>query len=622
MGFDTALGLAPAPTPAMPGAGGAPDQQKAAFDAIMKRLMATAQGGQMQMPQPRVQASPESLKQGQYDMSASQNKTEDIGKALGNMGTFIHNAVAQHKQNQIRDAVAEWDGFDRALTKAQVLAGDPSAPDYKDKVQKMLSEDPYVKANLDPSNPKAVKRLKNMYKALNVDLTDDKENVHRQGLAQMFKQNVAFKKVEEAKKKMLEKAGGAQPIANATPGDAQAAMNSPRPNATPQDQQKAFAEALQGFMSKMDVSKPDLKGMESAARIGAEREKNASDSVQYMQYTKPDGTIGIMAVDKKLKPGEQPTARPVEVDDGKGGKAAAAPVDKRSGPKRLIDEGIALEEKGDHAGAQKKFALANEASIAGKVGSPTLMDMVSRANQGDAQSAKNLRAYVDVQKQLQGAKGAAYAHERAKYNLEQYVNPQTHELETMSALDASRRVANGEHLIKTGSMPMQTIVAVQRMRKDVIPAVANFRKFIKAYDNPKDRAIMASAAKSVGPISPTDPIGWMNTVIQQEELQKGQLSSDGRGLILAQKRLAEAMANSRAALGNTATDQSVALAIGLMPGPNTPDSKFANDGLDQLKFIVSNTLATEVLKDVTAGSIDDETPGDKETVYSTGKVPD
>jgi len=268
-----------APTPDAVGQG------KSQIDALVMQLLQRAKAPQPGgMPAPTPRYSPESMQQQGYRTQTFQSpagdpgkgaKMADVGEAIGNIGTFIHNAVAQHKSNQVRDALAEWQGLDQALEKAQVLAGDPSAPDYKQKVQQFLSQDPFVKANLDPSNPKAVKRLKNMYKALNVDLlAGDKENVHREGLKRMFDVKKAFDKVRGAKGKMDEQ--------------------KKKPQLTPDQQKQAFSEAIQRLAGKGTLQAPDPKQTLETARVMTDAMSKAADKYQIM----PDAQGNILAIDK------------------------------------------------------------------------------------------------------------------------------------------------------------------------------------------------------------------------------------------------------------------------------------------------------------------------------------
>jgi hypothetical protein len=259
------------------------DNQKAQLQQFIQQLMARSMQPKMDMQQPRPQFSPESMQPQGFDTHHETNKRADIGQALGNMGSLVHNMVAQHKQNQIRDAMNEWDGFNRALEKAQVMAGDPSDPDYKKKVQQALAQDPWVKANLDPANPKAVKRLKNMYKALNVDLLSGEENVHREGLKRFFKVQNAYKKMVGAKQKMDQYKQG--------------------PGMDPSQRTSQMQESIGKMMG--NVSQPDPKQAEEAARIGEEQERinleakrQSIDKFEFKQGVGPDGKYGWFAFDK------------------------------------------------------------------------------------------------------------------------------------------------------------------------------------------------------------------------------------------------------------------------------------------------------------------------------------
>lgn len=235
-----------APTP--DATNSAKSQLDALTQALIQRAGAATAGG---MRQPTPQFSPQSMQQRPYDTHHEVNKRADIGQTLGNFGTFVHNMVAQHKQNQTRDAVAEWQGFNQSLEKAQVLAGDPSAPDYQQKVQKMLGDDPWVKANLDPSNPKSVKRLKNMYKALNVDLLEgDKDNVHRDGLKKFFQLQKAYDKIKQVQGQQQQ----------------QKQMDA-------QQKQQMMAQGLQKLMGQQTFQPPNVASMSEAARAGEERQR-------------------------------------------------------------------------------------------------------------------------------------------------------------------------------------------------------------------------------------------------------------------------------------------------------------------------------------------------------------
>jgi hypothetical protein len=256
---------------------------KAQLDAITKSLMAhmsTPQPGGMQVPTTRASEG-EVTPQG-YNMSAGSSKMQETGIALQNFGSFVHNMVAQHKQNQIRDAMSEWQGFNHALTNAQALAGDPADPSYQDKVKQMLSQDPWVKANLDPANPKAQKRLKNMYKALNVDLLEgNKENVHRQGLMQFFKVEKAMQKVKQAGQAMIGHKQG-QPQG----GQSQQGQGG-QGQQDEQAKQQMFKAGLDKLMAQQTFTIPTPEQRMEAARIAVEAQRAGMEKFEHRQGVDP-----------------------------------------------------------------------------------------------------------------------------------------------------------------------------------------------------------------------------------------------------------------------------------------------------------------------------------------------
>lgn len=294
-----------APPPQGGGAGDAASVNKQQLDQLMKVLLQKASASQSSLQKPQLRNSPDSMqKQGMSKMPAatgdpSRDAQNNVNTSLNNIGGLIHNFSAQHKQNQVRDAMSEWQGISNAYEKAQVAAGAPpngnsEDPEYKKKVMEMMKNDPWVKANLDPANPKSVKRLKNMSKALNFDpLGGDEENVHRQGLLQHFKVQDAFKKMLGARKKMDEHKQGAQPQGQPQGG---------KPNA--QDLQGV----LGNIMSQSKVQQPDIKEQTEVAKVGVEkykaeadmvRAKNSSmDKYDFKQGVGADGKPAWFAFDK------------------------------------------------------------------------------------------------------------------------------------------------------------------------------------------------------------------------------------------------------------------------------------------------------------------------------------
>ncbi len=299
------------------GGGGAAPGVDDKTKQLIQMLLSRATSPQDQLQKPGLRGSPASMVPGQMDMKG-QPKTGrpdvDIGnsvnQAIGNFGTLIHNLGAQHKQQQVRDAMSEWDGISNAYARASLAAGDPSDPKYKEKLMEAMKADPWVKANLDPSNPRNVKRLKNMSKALNFDpLGDDQENVHRQGLLQHFKVQDALKKMIGARQKMdAQKQKAAQ--GQQQPG----AQGAQQGGGQPQPQQ--LQDVLQRIMSQSRPQQADPKTLLEAQKNMSEAEHwkameaiAARDKYQIM----PDKDGNIVAVDR-TNPGMG--AKPVHTVDG------------------------------------------------------------------------------------------------------------------------------------------------------------------------------------------------------------------------------------------------------------------------------------------------------------------
>ncbi len=227
------------------------EAHKAQIDQMVQQMLSKAIApSQMGLGRPASRFSPQQMAPGNFIMDAAQNKQQDIGFALANAGTLIQNLSAQHKQKQVQDALSDWQGFDNALQKATMAAGDPNAPDFSKKVQENLSQMPFVKAMLDPANPKSVKRLKNMHKALNPNIFDDKENVYGEALKTHLKG-------KDAEKQMLQQKQQLEQL-----------------------KQQTIQNRIKSLMEQVKMVPPDPKLIESAARI-LETQAGREESLEF-----------------------------------------------------------------------------------------------------------------------------------------------------------------------------------------------------------------------------------------------------------------------------------------------------------------------------------------------------
>lgn len=279
--------IAQAPAPTEGGAGTAVDAQKSQLNQMVMQMLSKATAPKMGMPAPQSRFSESSMTPQGMNMKFASSKSEDIGIAMQNMGSTIHNFVAEHKQNQVRDAMTDWQGFDNAIQKAQMVADasgtKPDSPEYQQKMNEALSAQPWVKSMLDPANQKNVKRLKNMYKALNVDLLDEKENVYGQALKQMHKVKSAEKKIQDVgqQKEMAQK------------------------------RQQTMQARMAQLMSMAQAHPPDPKEQIEAAKVGVEAARAGIDKWEFKQGADDEGKPQWFAFDKT---NPRAPALPIEID--------------------------------------------------------------------------------------------------------------------------------------------------------------------------------------------------------------------------------------------------------------------------------------------------------------------
>jgi hypothetical protein len=262
-------------------------------------------------------------------------------------------------------------------------------------------------------------------------------------------------------------------------------------------------------------------------------------------------------------------------------------------------KGIKLAEDGDIEGAQKIFAAVQAGAGARKGPSATgqsLMAIIGRANAGDPAAQGELKTYMQMQKDLASARGAGYGAGRAMYQIGAYVDPNTQQVVALSAMDAIERIRKGENIVPSGRLPASMIAGAQRLVKEATPAIKEVRDTLTAYDNGSDRAIFARVMTAAGKPAYGDESGWLGNVLNQAATSD--LSPEGKKLVVRLARLNETIGTLRSTLGAPATDRSMALMLGLLPGPSTPDSKMAGDMINQLEQNVTNAVEIPALTGV------------------------
>jgi hypothetical protein len=211
------------------------------------------------------------------------------------------------------------------------------------------------------------------------------------------------------------------------------------------------------------------------------------------------------------------------------------------------------------------------------------------------QYKKDHAQYLKEQRDLAMARGEGYGAGRAQYMIGAYID-ENGNLIPMSALDAEKAIKQGRQLTPAGRLPAPMAVATQRFVAEATPAIAAVRANINAYDNASDRVIFGKLMEGRPAAAPGEENAWLGNVLNQAFTSK--LTPEGKRLVIRLRRLNDTLGTVRQALGLPATEGMMQLALNLVPGPQTPNSEFAADQLDQLEQIVTNAAQVPVLQQV------------------------
>lgn len=234
----------------------------------------------------------------------------------------------------------------------------------------------------------------------------------------------------------------------------------------------------------------------------------------------------------------------------------------------------------------------NKSNAAGKSGAPTYWKLRMAALHGDPDAVEALKQDDAMQEARLRARGLAFGQGRL-YQMRTYVNAQGQE-EDMTGFEYERRKASGEPLTPSGRLSSNTITAYQRFRNEAYPALSGVEKDLGSFDNPTDRAIFAKIMKSAGTPEHGQEFPWMQNILRQA-LAEG-LSDQGRDLTINLNRLAETMGTLRASLALPSTEQSMLLTLGLLPGPGTPDARYARSQLSNLRSIIDQASNVPIMQ--------------------------
>lgn len=411
------------------------------------------------------------------------------------------------------------------------------------------------------------------------------------------------------------------PEANALPAPAQPPAPPQRPPYQPPPPQVAAqqTQGIKGYLSDMfyqmgeagkkhiglqtDAEKQQIQfkqSLDSQREQADTLEKEARTKYLYAQAKQKEGvpataqeaiTYGIPIGTPLTPQDRQVLDKQVLQNKGKtdvAGINATSRVANVDPIKKALAEAKAASDAGDDATYKSKLAEVTQLLTAkSKATTPSEIGMIIKANQGDADAQKVLDVLQQRRMSLQSARGAAFGKARL-WALQKVYDPDTGETDFATGFDILASQQQGKHLIPTGALPADKVIAVQQLQSEAKPALSQVRAAMPAFDNAADRAIFARVIKNAGTPGHGDEASWMGNVMNQA-LKEG-LSPQGQQLAIAQGRLAETLGRMRSVLGLQATDSAMALTLRLMPGASTPNSKYASQQLDTLDQMINQAV--------------------------------
>ena len=248
-----------------------------------------------------------------------------------------------------------------------------------------------------------------------------------------------------------------------------------------------------------------------------------------------------------------------------------------------LQAAAAAQQKGDQPEFQKQLQLAHTLAQAKQTSAPNEIELIQKSNAGDKDAKQALDVLQARRKEIAGTRGAS------QYS--NFYDPDLQRNVRLSNTDAAAQSATGKQLIPTGPVPATQILQTQRAQNAIPAAIAEVRKHIAAWDNPTDRKIFAQAIKETP--GAADHQTWFGNMLNQIALDK--LSDDGKGAVLAMRRLNESLGSLRVVAALPSTVGSMAATMALAPGSQTPSAKFAGAQLDMIQQLVEQETGVPFL---------------------------
>lgn len=554
-------GLDAGQVPGIPSQGGGVAPQTADPNDKVKQIIALIQQA-AQRKQVANTAVPSALPAG-GDVEAARNIGMNTARPgawgtqrfLATLGAIIKNGVRKQKEDQLLKAEGDWTYLQASLNELYQAqqSGDQNAIAAAQRKVDVITNDP--------------KKLKNMAKSLNQDwLSPEKTTVYGEALKRVVGKQQQQDQTNQQKEKAASglKAMFQRLIKKTTGG--------PKPQLTDDERQRIGREVQE----KAPTTTPDL-----ATQIKAMQPVIAGEERKQLQEMK----------DQALKEIEK------EKEDFK--KSIQKPVDK------VMSEAKEAFDKGDMEGYQAKLKEATQLTAASHATQPNQLALIQKANAGDADAAKTLKTYWDSQKELAKSRGEGFGMGRAMWTIAPYLDAETGQIVPMSNFDALNAIKQGKQLTPSGKLSANLVVSTQQLVSEATPALEGVRANLKAFDNSNDKLIFARVLAGAGTPQRGQEATWLGNVLNTA--LKGDLSPEGKAEAQQLARFSETMGRLRSTLGLPATEGAMNLTLSLLPGPTTPDSKYAKSQVDLLENMIKNAVEIPSLKNVSKSQTGMET---------------
>ena len=479
------------------------------------------------------------------------NRSEAQQMFVHNLFGTIFNAVQQQKQQELRHAVGVLSQLNNSWEKAQDLAqGDPA------KAKQIFSQMPEVTHILDPNAPNGKKNLKQLGKLLQFDFMEPEKSqtVWHKALGQVVeagKQLPLIKQISEAMAK--HKQGQQQPADD-------------KSYAQKETEASGMAEKFAGLAGRSPQQEAEIAKMVPSLVQSQGADLRQQERLFMQDYERQQKENFAKSIDS--------------IKD---------PVAK------TVAKGIQAQQDGDQESADKYFAQAHKAAEAksSRSAQRTLPALIyDSINDPDPEKRAAAKKAVDAtwaeqEKQLL-MRGESFGMSR----IAQYVNEETGEAQPLNGFQVQNRIKAGEHWMMVGNIPPDTVLAMQQVVRSYQPAIQNVSAHLKAFDNAKDRDIIARI-KAANPNLRGMDESTLGTWVDQN--LTGKLSPDGQALVQDIKVMAEVMGRLRRLTGQSSSEMNTSLLLGLLPDERTPNAKYGQQQLEKVKNYIDGMVQAPLL---------------------------